>query len=89
MCKILNIATNHGSILFTPSILLVSAEGKVVEGMGFSRDLPKRLKKAIETMSEEKTIVQAEEELPQKSVDKSVDEKRGKPHFNIGKPVSG
>lgn len=71
-------------IFVMPSILLVAADGKVVEGMGYSRDLPKRLKGEIEIMLGEKTRAQVEEELRPVMVEKSAEEKGAKRYFHLG-----
>ena len=71
-------------IFVMPSILLVSADGKVVAGMGYSRDLRKRLKGEIEIMLGEKTRAQVVDELRPKMVEKSAKEKGASLHFNLG-----
>jgi tetratricopeptide (TPR) repeat protein len=71
-------------IFVMPSILLVTADGLVAAGMGYSRDLPKRLKGEIEIMLGEKTRAQVAEELRPKMVQKSAKEKGAKRHYNLG-----
>lgn len=71
-------------IFVMPSLLLVSAEGKIAAGMGYSRDLSKRLKGEIEIMFGEKTRAQVAEELRPKMVKKSAEEKGAKRHFHLG-----
>ncbi|MBU0481032.1 MAG: redoxin family protein [Proteobacteria bacterium] len=74
-------------IFVMPSILLVAADGKIVEGMGYSSDLSKRLKGEIEVMLGEKTRAQVEEELRPVMVEKSAEEKGAKRYFNLGKTM--
>ncbi|MBU0484578.1 MAG: redoxin family protein [Proteobacteria bacterium] len=71
-------------IFVMPSIMLVDLQGKVVAGMGYSRDLPKRLKGEIEVMLGEKTRAQVEEELRPQMVEKSKEEKDAKRHMHMG-----
>jgi len=59
----------------------------VAAGMGYSRDLPKRLKGEMEIMLGEKTRAQIEEELHPKMVEKSAEEKGARSHFNLGKTM--
>jgi len=71
-------------IFVMPSILLISADGTVAAGMGYSRDLPKRLKGEMEIMLGEKTRAQVEEELRPEMVEKSEEEKGAKRHYHLG-----
>ena len=71
-------------IFVMPSIMLVAADGSVAAGMGYSRDLPKRLKGEIEIMLGDKTRAQVEEELRPEMVVKSAAEKGAKRHFHLG-----
>ena len=71
-------------IFVMPAILLVSKDSKVAAGMGYSRDLPKRLKGEIGVMLGEKTRAQVEEELRPEIVKKSAEEKGAKRHFHLG-----
>lgn len=71
-------------IFVMPSILLVSADGTIAAGLGYSRDLAKRLKIEIEIMLGEKTRAQVEEEQRPKVVEKSAAEKGARRHFKLG-----
>jgi Flp pilus assembly protein TadD len=71
-------------IFVMPSILLVATDGTIAAGMGYSRDLAKRLKAEIEIMLGEKTRAQVEEEQRPKVVEKSVVVKEASRHFKLG-----
>ncbi len=71
-------------IFVMPSILLVAADGTISAGMGYRRDLAKRLKVEIEIMLGEKTRAQVEEEQRPKVVEKSAAEKGASRHFKLG-----
>lgn len=71
-------------VFVMPSIMLVSAEGRVAAGMGYSNDLAQRLKGEIEIMLAEKTRAQVEEELRPEKVEKSAEEKGAQRHFLLG-----
>ena len=70
-------------IFVMPSIMLVSADGKVVAGMGYSHDLGQRLKGEVEVMLGEKTRAQIEEELRPEMVEKSQEEKGANRHYGL------
>jgi tetratricopeptide (TPR) repeat protein len=71
-------------VFVMPSILLVAADGTIGAGLGYSRDLAKRLKVEIEIMLGEKTRAQVEEEQWPKVVEKSAAEKGAARHFKLG-----
>lgn len=71
-------------VFVMPSILLVAADGTIAAGMGYSRDLAKRLKAEIAIMLGEKTRIQVEEEQRPKVVEKSAAEKGANRHFKLG-----
>ncbi len=74
-------------IFVLPSIMLVDDQGKITAGLGYSRDLKKRLKGEIEVMIGEKDRAQFEKELHPETVEKSAEEKNSKRHFNLGETM--
>lgn len=71
-------------IFVMPSILLVAADGQVAAGLGYSRDLAKRIKGEIEILTGDKTRAQVEEELHPQMVEKSPEAKGAGRHFRQG-----
>lgn len=68
-------------IFVMPSIMLVDQQGKIAAGLGYSRDLKKRLRGEIEIMLGEKDRAQFEQELRPKTVEKSEEEKNANRHL--------
>lgn len=71
-------------IFVTPALLLIDKDGKVANGLGYSRDLKKRLHGEIEIMLGEKDRDAFEAELHPEMVDKSSEEKGAKRHLHLG-----
>lgn len=72
-------------IFVMPSVLLVSKDGAIVSGLGYSHDLAKRLRGEVEIMLGEKTREQFVEELNPPKVSEESEEERGAArHFNLG-----
>jgi len=71
-------------IFIMPSLLLIDKTGKVVNGMGYSKNMIQRLRGEIEIMSGEKTAEQLEAELHPKVIEKSADEKKARRHLQMG-----
>ena len=70
-----------------PSILLVDAQGKIAAGMGYSRDLKKRLQGEVEVMLGEKDRAQFMQDLRPKTVKKSKEEKNANRHLLQGQTM--
>lgn len=71
-------------IFVMPSVMLVSADGAVFAGMGYSHDLGQRLKGEIEVLLGEKTTAQVEEELKPVMVERSQEAKGADRHYHLG-----
>jgi peroxiredoxin len=71
-------------VFVMPSVLLVTADGKVAAGLGYSRDLAKKLTGEIEIMLGEKGRDQVEAELRPEMRERSPAEKGASRHFNLG-----
>lgn len=71
-------------IFVMPSVLLVNSDGKIAAGMGYSRDLPDRLKGEIEIMLGEKTPEQVAAELRPEMKEVSAETKAGNRHYHFG-----
>lgn len=71
-------------IYVMPAFLLVSADGKVAAGMGYSRDLADQFRGEVQILLGEKTREQVELELHPVVVEKSEEEKNANRHRNMG-----
>jgi len=71
-------------IYVMPAFLLVSGDGQVAAGMGYSHDLGERLQGEVEVLLGEKSRAQVEAELQPVVVEKSVEEKNAMRHRNMG-----
>ncbi|MEN8142728.1 MAG: redoxin family protein [Thermodesulfobacteriota bacterium] len=80
-------AYNRLGIFVMPSIMLVDQQGKIAAGLGYSRDLKKRLRGEIEVMLGEKDRAQFEQELHPKTVEKSQEEKSANRHLLLGETM--
>ena len=75
-------------IFVMPSVLLVAPDGKIAAGMGYSHDMSKRLKGAVEIMLGEKTREEVEAELHPKMVEMSKEEAAARRHFHLGQTLA-
>ncbi len=75
-------------IFVMPSVLLVDPQGKVAAGLGYSRDLGKRLKGEIEIMLGEKDRAQFEQDLHPVIAKKSAEEKNASRHLHLGQTMA-
>lgn len=71
-------------IFVMPAILVIDKQGHVAAGMGYTRELKKRLLGEIQIALGEKTREQFEAELRPEMVEKSDEEKDARRHFNMG-----
>ena len=71
-------------IFVMPSLLLVAPDGRIAAGMGYSHDMGKRLKGAVEIMLGEKTAEQVEAELHPQMVEMSKEETDSRRHYHLG-----
>ncbi|MBU0673403.1 MAG: hypothetical protein KJ950_02015 [Proteobacteria bacterium] len=74
-------------IFVMPSMLLINREGKITGGMGYSRDLAKRLRGELQIMLGEINRTQLEEALHPKNIEKTEEEKNAHRHFLLGQTM--
>ena len=75
-------------IFVMPSLLLVAPDGAIAAGMGYSHDLGKRLRGAVEVMLGEKTQEEIEAELHPRMVEMSKEEAAARRHFHLGQTLA-
>ncbi len=71
-------------IFVMPSILVIDKDGRIVAGMGYSRNMASMLKGEIMILLGEKTRGQVEKELHPKIIHKTAGEKAARRHLNMG-----
>ncbi|MFH1019169.1 MAG: tetratricopeptide repeat protein [Pseudomonadota bacterium] len=75
-------------LLVMPSVLLVDKGGRVINGIGYSREMISRLKGETEILLGEKNREQFEAELHPAMIEKSKEEKDGNRHLSMGQSLA-
>ena len=70
-------------IFVVPSVMLVDKDGKVVSGIGYTRDFTQMLQGEVQVMLGEKTREAMEKELRPEMKEKPAEEKQSSQHLNL------
>ena len=71
-------------LFVTPSVLIVDKDGRIAAGMGYARELIKRIQGEILVLTGEKTREEILAEFYPRSLKKSEREKKARLHFKLG-----